>query len=99
MQRFDDSDLTWWLSQMEHYFQLQNIIDHGIKVRIIVLYLDVERFRWSQWHMRAMGYLPLGWTHFCKAFCAHFDRESNFLGRLTKLKQTGLVKEFITTFE
>jgi hypothetical protein len=36
---------------------------------------------------------------FTKAVCAHFDRESHFLGRLTKLHQTGLVSYFIMTFE
>jgi hypothetical protein len=36
---------------------------------------------------------------FTKAVCAHFDRESQFLGRLTKLRQTRSVAEFITTFE
>jgi hypothetical protein len=36
---------------------------------------------------------------FTKAVCARFDRESHFLGRLTKLKQTGSVTDFITTFE
>jgi hypothetical protein len=36
---------------------------------------------------------------FTKAVCACFDRGSHFLGRLTKLKQTGLVADFITTFE
>jgi hypothetical protein len=36
---------------------------------------------------------------FTKAVCACFDRESHFLGRLTKLHQTRSVSDFITTFE
>jgi hypothetical protein len=34
-----------------------------------------------------------------KKVCDHFDRESHFLGRLTNLKQTRSVTNFITTFE
>jgi hypothetical protein len=34
-----------------------------------------------------------------KAVCACFDNESHFLGHLNKMKQTGLVTYFITTFE
>jgi len=36
---------------------------------------------------------------FTKAVCARFDRESHFLGRLTKLRQTGSITDFITEFE
>lgn len=36
---------------------------------------------------------------FTKAVYARFDRESHFLGRLTKLKQTGSMTDFITAFE
>ena len=36
---------------------------------------------------------------FTEAFCPRFDRESHFLGKLTKLRQIGSVKDFITTFE
>ena len=36
---------------------------------------------------------------FTKAFCFCFDRESHFLGRLTKLCQTRSITDFIMTFE
>jgi hypothetical protein len=36
---------------------------------------------------------------FTKEVCARFDMESHLLGRLIKLKQTGSVTDFITTFE
>ena len=34
-----------------------------------------------------------------KALCARFDKESHFLGRLTKLRQIGSIDEFIVAFE
>ena len=49
--------------------------------------------------MHAIRYTPVGWPHFCKDLCARFDRESHFLGHLSKLKQMGLVKQFIVSFE
>jgi len=36
---------------------------------------------------------------FTKEVFAHFDRESHFLGRFTKLFQTGSVSDFIMTFK
>jgi hypothetical protein len=36
---------------------------------------------------------------FTKAVCAHFDRESHFLGQLNKQQQTGPVTDFISVFE
>jgi len=36
---------------------------------------------------------------FAKSICDRFDRETNFLGHLTKLRQTGTIKYYIVTFE
>ena len=36
---------------------------------------------------------------FAKAICDRFDHESNFLGRLTKLRQIGTINDYITAFE
>ena len=99
MHKFEGFDLAGWVSQMEHYFQLYNFTDPKTKLKVGVLYLDVECFRWWQWHMRSIGGRPIDWTCFSKALCAHFDQESDFLACLTKLKHIGLVKDFITAFE
>ena len=39
------------------------------------------------------------WTQFTKALRDRFEQEDSFLGRLTKLRQTGTVEEYITAFE
>jgi hypothetical protein len=38
--KFDGSDPTGWVTQMEHYFSLHGITDDLIKLHISVLYLD-----------------------------------------------------------
>jgi hypothetical protein len=41
--KFDGSDPTGWLTQMEHYFSLYNITNDLAKLRYGVLHLDQER--------------------------------------------------------
>jgi len=43
--------------------------------------------------------MPLAWKIFSKSLSDHFDHEYNFLGRLAKLRQIGIVKEYIKAFE
>ena len=62
------------------------------------MYLDNERWQWWEWHQRCTGPFRT-WTKFTKALQDCFDQESSFLGRLTKLRQTGIVDEYITAFE
>jgi len=40
--KFDGSDPSGWVTQMEHYFALQGIDDDTMKLRIGILYLDPE---------------------------------------------------------
>ena len=96
--KFNGSDPAGWVSQMEHYFSLHNITDDMAKLRVAVLYLDFERWQWWQWYKKAYGGY-IAWTQFAKAVTTHFDRESHFLGRLTKLRQADTVDEFIASFE
>jgi hypothetical protein len=41
----------------------------------------------------------VAWTHFVAKLYECFDTDTNHLGHLTKLKQSGTVEEFITAFE
>ena len=43
------------------------------------------------------GYVA--WTHFVAELYEHFDTNTNHLGPLTKLKQSGTVEDFIVAFE
>jgi hypothetical protein len=41
--KFDGSDPTGWVTQMEHYFSLYGIMNELAKLRYGVLHLDQER--------------------------------------------------------
>jgi hypothetical protein len=43
--KFDGSDPTCWVTQMEHYFSLHGIIDDLAKLCYVFLHLDPERWR------------------------------------------------------
>ena len=84
MYKFDGSNLAIWVAQMEQYFILNDIQDDQTKLCVGALYLDQERWQWWQWHQKCYPE-NITWHMFSKALCDRFDRESNFLGRLTKL--------------
>jgi hypothetical protein len=63
-----------------------------------VLHLDQERWQWWQWRKNSrQGYVA--WTHFVAEIYERFDTDTNHLGHLTKLKQSGTVEDFIAAFE
>jgi hypothetical protein len=96
--KFDGSNPTGWVTQMEHYFSLYGITDELAKLWYGVLHLDQERWQWWQWRKNAcQGYVA--WTHFVAELYERFDTDTNHLGRLTKLKQSGTVEDFIASFE
>jgi hypothetical protein len=94
----DGSNPTGWVTQMEHYFSLYNIIDDLEKLRYGVLHLDQERWQWWQWRKTShQGYIA--WTQFVAELYECFDIDTNHLGHLTKLKQSSTVEDFIAAFE
>jgi hypothetical protein len=96
--KFDGLDPTGWVTQMEHYFSLYNITDDLAKLRYGVLHLDQERWQWWQWRKTScQGYIA--WTQFVAELYECFDTDTNHLGRLTKLKQSSTVEDFIAAFE
>jgi hypothetical protein len=96
--KFDVSDPTGWVIQMEHYFSLYGITDDFVKLRYCVLHLDQEHWKWWKWRKNALqGYVA--WTHFLEEIYECFDTDTNHLGHLTKLKQYGTMEEFIVSFE
>jgi hypothetical protein len=61
--KFDGSDPTSWVTQMEHYFSLYNITDDLAKLRYGFLHLDQECWQWWQWRKTSrQGYIA--WTQF-----------------------------------
>jgi hypothetical protein len=96
--KFDGSDPTDWVTQMEHYFSLYDITDDLAKLWYGVLYLDQERWQWRKWRKTSrQGYIAR--TQFVTKIYEHFDTDTNHLGHLTKLKQSGTVEDFIAAFE
>jgi hypothetical protein len=86
MNKFDGSDPTRWVTQMEHYFSLHGIIDDLMKLHVGVLYLDPECWKWWKWHKNSTrGYIS--WTQFVVDLYEHFEPNTHHLGHLTKLKQ------------
>ena len=62
------------------------------------LHLDQERWQWWQWRKTSrQGYIA--WTQFVAELYERFDTDTNHLGRLKKLKQSGTVEDFIAAFE
>jgi len=98
MHKFDGSHLIAWVAQMEHYFNLNYILDNETQLMVGSMYLDNERWQWWQWHQRCNGSF-FTWDAFKKSLIERFNHESTFLGRLTKLRQTGTMDEYITAFE
>jgi hypothetical protein len=96
--KFDGSDPTGWVTQMEDYFSLYGITDDLAKLRYGVLHLDQECWQWWQWRKTScQGYIA--WTHFVAEIYECFDTDTNHLVRSTKLKQLGTVEDFIVAFE
>jgi len=66
--KFDGSDPTRWVTQMEHYFSLYGITNDLDKLRYDVLHLDQECWQWWQWRKTSyQGYIA--WTHFVVDLC------------------------------
>jgi hypothetical protein len=96
--KFDGSDPTGWVTQMEHYFSLHGITDDLTKLCIDVLYLDPECWKWWKWCKNShRGYIS--WTQFVVDLYECFDTDTHHLGHLTKLKQSGTMEEYTTSFE
>jgi hypothetical protein len=96
--KFDGLDPTGWITQMEHYFSLYDITDDLAKLRYGVLHLDQERWQWWQWRKTSRQEY-IAWTQFVTEIYEHFDTDTNHLDRLTKLKLSGIVEDFIASFE
>jgi len=95
---FDGSDPTSWVTQMEHYLCLYDITDDLAKVQYGVLHLDQEHWKWWQWRKTSFqGYIA--WTQFVSELYDFFDTDTNHLDHLTKLKQSGILEDFIVSFE
>jgi hypothetical protein len=96
--KFDGSNPTGWVTQMEHYFYLYGITDDLAKIQYGVLHLDQECWQCWQWRKTfCQGYIAL--TQFVTELYERFDMDTNHLECLKNLKQSGTVEDFIASFE
>jgi hypothetical protein len=96
--KFYGLDPTGWVTQMQHYFSLYGIMDKLSKIQYGVLHINQECWKWWKWRKKSrQGYVA--WTHFVEKIYECFDTDTNHLGHLTTLKQSGTVEDFIVSFE
>jgi hypothetical protein len=96
--KFDGSNPMGWVTQLEHHFSLHGITNDLVKLRIGVLYLDLECWKLLQGRKNShRGYIAC--TQFVADLYECFDTNTHHLGCLTKLKQSGIVEEYIIAFE
>jgi hypothetical protein len=96
--KFDGSDPTWRVTQIDHYFSLQGITDDLSKICYGFLHLDPERWKWWKWRKKArQGYVS--WKQFVAKIYDIFDSKTHHLHHLTKLKQYGTMEDFNAAFQ
>jgi hypothetical protein len=96
--KFDGSNPSGWVTQMDHYFSLYDITDDLAKLSYGVIHLDQECWQWWQWRKRScQGYIA--WTHFVVELYERFDTDTNHFTCLTKFKQFGTMEDFVASFE
>jgi hypothetical protein len=61
--KFDGSGPQSWVTQMEHDFSLHGIIDELTKLHYGIIYLDLVRWKWWQWHRNARQWYVV-WSQF-----------------------------------
>jgi hypothetical protein len=77
---------------------LYGITDESAKLGYGGLHLDQERWKWWQWRKNARQEY-VAWTGFVVELYERFDTDTNHLVRLTNLKVSGTVEDFIAAFE
>ena len=98
LNKFDSSNPDGWVTQMKHYFSLHGITNDMIKFKVGFLYLDPGRWQWWEWHKKSYtGYFAC--NDFVTNILERFERDTHYLGWLTKLGQTSSVIDFILAFE
>ena len=72
MNKFDGSNPLGWVTQMEHHFYFHGITDDMMKLKVGVLYLDLERWQWWEWHKNSYG-CYITWSLFVKSLHEHYE--------------------------
>eukprot|EP00253_Pinus_taeda_P013335 PITA_13335 len=89
MQKFDDSNPSAWLAQMEQYFELNRLQDDWTKIRVATMYLDSSMMAMVEWH-QASACNFFDWAQFAKALRDRFEQGDSFLASLTSSDKCGL---------
>ena len=97
--RFNCDDPTGWIHKEEQYFNRHNNFDIT-KVPLASFHLEREALQWLCWY-NIKDHEEPQWTDFFQLLLHQFGPIGfdEFIGALTKLLQTGTVREYQTEFE
>ena len=89
--RFNGDDLTGWIYREEKYFIMHNTFDVN-KFPLASFHLEHEALQWFRWYIKA--HAEPNWTDFSQLLLQQFGPSAfdDFIGALTKLRQTGTVR-------
>ena len=92
---FNGDDLTRRIYGEKQYFSLHNTFDVN-KVPLASFHLEHEALQWFRWYIKA--HAEPNWTDFSQLLLQRFGPSAfdDFTGALTKLRQTGTVREYQT---
>ena len=95
---FSGNDMNWYIYKEEQYFSLHNTFDVN-KVPLASFHLEHEAIQWFCWYIKARE--EPKWIDFFQLLLQRFGPSAfdDFTGELTKLRQTGTVREYLTKFE
>ena len=102
MRKFYGKDPTNWLCQMEQFFDIHHVPSQQ-KVSMASLYLEPDQFFWYRWlcdEKRKKGCV-VTWSIFQEELSTHYGNNlmDSYFCQLTKLQQTGMVKDYIQQFQ
>jgi hypothetical protein len=69
-----------------------------MKHEVGILYLDHELWQWWVWNKKLYESF-ISWSQFIKEVYACFDKDTQYLGHITKLRQTRSITNFMVAFE
>lgn len=95
---FNGGKLHWWFSHCERFSHYYGVVDNQ-KVNLAATYLNDITNAWFQgW---SGGRSELNWQEFAEEFCDRFGERAmtNVVEEFSKLKQEGVVDDYLIKFE
>ena len=96
--RFNGDDPNGWIYRAKQYFSLHNTLDVN-KFQLASFHLEHESLQWFRWYIK--DHEAPQWIDFCQLLLHRFGPSGfdEFIGALTKIRQTSTMREYQTEFE